>query len=368
MKRSISILSILTVTSLWLPAAHDAGRKTSALAKPQMIEAYCHPPLSFEANQGQTDQRVKFLSQGSGYSLFLTGDEAVLALKKPGASVARDRQLKPAVPTAEPPAVLRMRLVGANAAAKVTGLAELPGKSNYFIGNDPKKWRTNVPNYAKVKYDERLSGRGPGVLRQSGATGIRFRGSAGRRSQPDRAPLRDRPWGPLKLAHKERLCGSTEMATWWWLPTTARCVFTSPWIYQPSKSQEPGTKNEEPSTTDKKVIDGNYVLNGNRVTFEVASYDKTRPLVIDPTLAYSTYLGGSGADVGFGIAVDASGNAYVTGNTVIRPFPHHPGRLPDHFQRESGCLCQQAERHRLGPPLLHLPGGKWGRRWRRHSN
>jgi len=107
------------------------------LAQPQVVNAYGQLPLSFEANQGQTDQRVKFLSHGSGYSLFLTGDEAVLALKKPRASTARDRHRKPAVPSAEPPAVVRMKLVGANAAAKVTGLAELPGKSNYFIGNDP---------------------------------------------------------------------------------------------------------------------------------------------------------------------------------------------------------------------------------------
>jgi len=152
MKRSTYIWSIIALTILQLPAAHDAGREASAVAKPQAVKAYGQLPLSFEANQGQTDQRVKFLSHGSGCSLFLTGDEAVLALKKPGGSTARDRQPKPAVPSAEPSAVVRMKLVGANPAAKVTGLAELPGKSNYFIGNNPKKWRSNVPNYAKVKY------------------------------------------------------------------------------------------------------------------------------------------------------------------------------------------------------------------------
>jgi hypothetical protein len=220
-----------------------------------LVEAYGKLPLSFEVNKGQTDQQVKFLSRGSGYSLFLTGNEAVLALRKPiqmangkrqrAKGVTQGSHLNPAAfpgllrspagaahpgsadlafrsaafrvaqgslfnPAASPirrspgfspasfpslfpssaaelnteggpdsdcgakdlekpqglrgepcatpdpepqaPAVLRMELVGANPQAKVSGLEELPGKSNYFIGNDPKKWRTNVPNYAKVKY------------------------------------------------------------------------------------------------------------------------------------------------------------------------------------------------------------------------
>ena len=114
-------------------------------------------PLGFEANAGQTDGRVKFLSRGRGYALFLTGDEAVLKLTK---SSAGKRQ-KPGVRSQESgtnggqlttDSILRMRLVGANTSATVRGAEELPGKSNYFIGNDPKKWRTNVPTYAQVKY------------------------------------------------------------------------------------------------------------------------------------------------------------------------------------------------------------------------
>ena len=92
-------------------------------AQAKILDSYGKMPLRFEANHGQSDARVKFLSRTGGYTLFLTGDEAVLELKKPGGRIARDRHLKPAVPNAEPPAVLRMRLVGANAAAKVTGLA-----------------------------------------------------------------------------------------------------------------------------------------------------------------------------------------------------------------------------------------------------
>jgi hypothetical protein len=169
-------------------------------------------PLSFEANAGQTNPAVKFLSHGKGYTLFLTGDEAVLSLKKSGVrsqeSEARHRRfdlwsskfkaglsgsrlaglespvsflgspssnlrsplssldspvsnLKSSIshtaspaPSLQPPApsVVRMKLVGANPGAKVSGAAELPGKANYFIGNDPRQWRSNVPTYAQVKY------------------------------------------------------------------------------------------------------------------------------------------------------------------------------------------------------------------------
>ena len=184
-------------------------------AQPRLVESYGRLRLSFEINKGQTDSQVKFLSRGSGYSLFLTGNEAVLALKKPIQMANGQRQMAKGVAafpglwrssaaavrtnarTADPktgsalqglallpsseqfrdsfspsdqartsrgpvrtgpnlesrtPAVVRMKLVGANPEAKVTGLEELPAKSNYFIGNDPKKWSTNVPNYARVKY------------------------------------------------------------------------------------------------------------------------------------------------------------------------------------------------------------------------
>ena len=117
-------------------------------------QAYGNLPMRFEANQGQTDSSVRFLSRGSGYGLFLTSGEAVLVLskttepltKQPGESAAlRSTSL------ARESTAIRMRFDGANPDPKVTGEAELPGKSNYFIGSDPQKWRTDVPNYARVE-------------------------------------------------------------------------------------------------------------------------------------------------------------------------------------------------------------------------
>ncbi len=142
----------------------NSNQRPNQAGQQRLAENYGKVPLSFEANQGQTDPRVKFLSRGSGYTLFLTGDEAVLSLRsqKPGARSQKDktrqrsavsRQLqKPTDHRLRTTDTLRMKLVGANQAAEVTALEELPGKSNYFIGSDPKKWRTDVPTYGKVKY------------------------------------------------------------------------------------------------------------------------------------------------------------------------------------------------------------------------
>src|ERR1700674_4517582 len=151
-------------------------------AQARVLDSYGKLPLSFEANHGQADGQVKFLSRTGSYTLFLTGDEAVLALrgraaKRPapkgasgfgGASVTLKRypDTNPnpgtnpnrATPQRIRGGVLRMKLRDANPAAKVSGLDELAGTSNYFIGNDPAKWRTNVPTYEKVRYEGIYSG------------------------------------------------------------------------------------------------------------------------------------------------------------------------------------------------------------------
>jgi len=337
MKRINYIWSIIALTIVRPPAAHAAGRETSALAKPQVVEAYGHLPLSFEANQGQTDRRVKFLSRGSGYSLFLTGDEAVLALKKSEGSIAGDRQLKPAVPSAEPPAVLRMRLVGANLHAKVSGLEELPGKSNYFIGNDPKKWRTNVPNYAKVKYANVYSGVDLVYYGSHGQLEYDFvlaPGADPRQIALDveagLVPAQGHPQGvPLRIDANGNLVVGTE---------GGEVIFHKPIIHQPGL---PSAAGSSLVTLHSSLVEGRYRLEGeSHIRFQVGPYDHSKPLVIDPTLAYSTYLGGSGVEgravieyfAPFGgIAIDASGNAYVTGDTDSSDFPTTPGALQTTF-------------------------------------
>src|SRR5213593_2697879 len=150
------LLLALALASCAPAPATRASTEIPQATKPQVLAAYGKLPLSFEANDGQADPQVKFLSRGSGYTLFLTSTEAVLTLTK--ADAYAKRRISGEAMLAEPEkragTVLRMKLHGANPAPAVAGVGELPGKSNYFVGNDPKKWRANVPTYAKVEYGE----------------------------------------------------------------------------------------------------------------------------------------------------------------------------------------------------------------------
>jgi len=146
-----------------------ASTEPNAATKAKVQEAYGKLPLSFEANQGQSDDQVKFLSRGNDYTLFLTFTEAVLVLRQLRKELGLPTSPQPYKDSLAPvsgerarvrgldleqtePTVLRMKLIGANPHPEVVGLDELPGRVNYFIGNDPKQWRTNVLTYAKVKY------------------------------------------------------------------------------------------------------------------------------------------------------------------------------------------------------------------------
>src|SRR5262249_34198349 len=114
----------------------------STVGTSQLLQAYGQLPLSFEANQGQTAAQVNFLSRGQGYTLFLTPAEAVLALSQ-RSEVGGQRSEEQ---------VLQMQLVGANPTAQAMGLEPQAGVSNYFLGNDPSKWLTNIAHYGRVEY------------------------------------------------------------------------------------------------------------------------------------------------------------------------------------------------------------------------
>ena len=135
------ICKVLTVALLFTGAfvvramAQSPEPMTKRPATPQLLAM----PLSFEPNQGQTDNGVKFLSRGDGYALFLTSNEAVFTLSR--GSEANS-----------PRSVLRMELLGANESTEMSGAEKLSGTTNYFIGNDSKKWHSGVPTYGKVNY------------------------------------------------------------------------------------------------------------------------------------------------------------------------------------------------------------------------
>src|SRR6266849_9609432 len=145
--------------------AASAPKTVTGAARAATLRNYGKLPLSFEANQGQADPRVRFVSRSSSMTLLLTPDAAVIAVA--GNAPAADRSsngsarrrlasqmVKSGLGTPLPASLLRMKLIGANPAAEIRGVEGQPGKSNYFIGRDPAKWHTNVPNYSKVSYRE----------------------------------------------------------------------------------------------------------------------------------------------------------------------------------------------------------------------
>ncbi len=260
------------------------------VAKANAETAYGKLPLRFEANQGQTDEQVKFLARGSGYSLYLTATEAVLRLR-------RDQH-----DDAKSAATLRMKLAGASTQARVAGVNELPGRSNYFIGNDPRKWRTGVPAYAQVKYEQVY----PGV-------DVVYYGAGQGQLEYDFivAPGTDPHAIKMTFEGADKL--EADGAGGLRLHVAGRQLqLHKPVVYQ----EQDGGRHE---------VAGGYVLAGRgEVGFEVAAYDAARPLVIDPVLAYSTFIGGTGHDAGLGIAVNPHGNAFITGKTTSLDFPTQP--------------------------------------------
>jgi len=298
-------------------------------AEPQIVANYGRLPLSFEANQGQADPQVKFLSRGQGYSLFLTATEAVLQLRIPAPpGQAADFGLRNAnsanphsaglQPTAHSlqPAVLRMRLVGANPNAEARGVEELAGKSNYFIGNDPSKWRTNLPTFGKVEYRDVY----PGV-------NLVYYGN-GRQLEHDFVVAPGADPSVIRMAvegaDKMELNAQGDLVL---RAGTGDVHLRKPVVYQ----EFDGVRQDVASSFVLRVPNPRPVPTQSgsafrtphsvEVGFELGTYDATRPLVIDPVLVYSTYLGGAGTDEGYGIAVDSAGNAYVVGETSSTNFP-----------------------------------------------
>ena len=276
----------------------------------QLRDAYGKVPLHFQPNVGQTDPQVKFLARDRGYALFLTPAEAVLVLQRSGAPgrlspSLENRLTRGGVPpdmakAAQEPetAVVRMQFAGADAATKLVGLDELPGRVNDFRGADPARWRRNIPTYARVAYRQLY----PGI-------DLVFYGNQ-RQLEYDLvvAPGADPGAIALQFAGAERATVGAQGD----LVLTVKggeLRWQKPVIYQEREGV-------------RRPVAGGYALRGpNRVGFRVAAYDASRPLVIDPVLAYSTYLGGAGADSAGAIAVDAAGNAYVAGDTRSTDFP-----------------------------------------------
>jgi uncharacterized repeat protein (TIGR01451 family) len=279
--------------------SNDDGRSEAA----RIVEGYGKLPLGFEANRGQTDSEVQFLTRGSSYTLFLTPTEAVLALRKPdgraGPRQVKNRTLKrPSAIKKREISVLRMRLTGANPQPQVTGLEELPGKVHYLMGNDPQKWHADVPTYRKVRYTRVYDGIDLVYYGHQGRLEYDFVVEAG--ADPGQIALR------CDGADRIEIDGDGHLV----LSVAGRVVT---WL-KPVVYQETDGVHEE--------IESRYVLKANgHIGFELGPYDPNKVLTIDPAIAYSTFLGGASDELFAAVTVDTAGNAYITGDTSSSDFP-----------------------------------------------
>jgi hypothetical protein len=263
--------------------------RNAARTTAQMQEAYGRLPLSFEANRGQADGSIDFLARGPGYMLALSSTEAALALS------ARDAEAS----SSARPAMLRMNFVGANQKAHPAGVDALEGKVNYLIGSDQDRWQTDIPTYGRVRYNEIY----PGI-------DLVYYGNQ-RQLEYDFviAPGMDAGRIAFEFSGAERV--EIDEKTGDLLMTVGEKVVRQ---HKPLGYQE--------TSVGRRKVESHYAMKeGGRVGFEVGEYDRSAPLIIDPVLVYSTYVGGSGGDQGLHVAIDSLGSAYITGFTTSTNFP-----------------------------------------------
>jgi uncharacterized repeat protein (TIGR01451 family) len=285
-----------------------SGTTPALTPKDQQIAASAiHIPLFFEANEGQTDPSVRYLTRSNGYTMFLTPTETVLVEGKTVAKSGNrfDRLAAPLRKDekASNQSVLRMELLGANSAPEFRGLEELPGKVNYIIGKDPEKWRSGVALYSEVRVGKVY----PGVdlLFHGDQQQLEYDFIVSPGANPDQIGFR------VSGANKIEIDPDGDLVLY---TATSDFRMRKPVIYQTDDSG-------------RRVVKGAFVLNAkNQVTFNLGPYDRTRELVIDPAINYATFLGGAGTELSESLAVDSSTpgapKVYVTGaSNGITSFP-----------------------------------------------
>ncbi len=294
-----------------LPTANTAATPADEPARTRIAAHFGNLPLSFEINQGQIDQSVKFVSHGPGYDLFLTTNEAVLRIQKPR-SLQADKLQEGREGT-----VLRLKMLGASDKAQAEGEDELPGKVNYFIGNDQAKWRRNIPTYRKAYFKNIYPG--IDVVYYGNQRELEYDYIVAAGANPKLIRFSVEGADQIRLDKSGSLLLTLKHGT---------VSLNKPVIYQ---LDENGSRRE---------VKGGYVINGNEIRFKVDRFDSARSLVIDPVLSYSTLLGSGSSDVAFGIAVDSQGNAYVTGTTDGLNFPTTPGAFKSTTQRSGAFVTK----------------------------
>ncbi len=246
-----------------------------------------HQPLSFEQNQGQAAAGFDYLARGRGHIVLVNRDSATLLLPKKRISNHST-------------STVRIRLLGTRVGATARASEPLLIRTNYLIGNDPRHWNTNVPNYGRVAYQRVYPGVDLVYYGKNGELEFDFAVAPG--ADPRAIHLTLEGAEASATSNGDLVLRANGM----------RIMLRKPRLYQFAGSH-------------KRSVEGRYAIDQhNRVSFVIGSYDKTKRLVIDPVLAYSMMIGGGWPDYGGAVAVDSAGYTYIAGNTLSANFPVTP--------------------------------------------
>lgn len=288
---------ILAATLVTLPLF--AQQSPLPDVNPKAVKGFGRLPLTFEANGGQAAGQVKFLSRGHGYTTVLTAGGMTIHLRASQVAAGSNKGGWSASNSQSSSNVsLQFQLIGANQNPQVVGEDPQPGRVNYFIGKDPSKWHTNLPTYGKVRYKNIYSG--IDLVYYGNQQQLEYDFAVAPGADPRQIQFEIKGASQINLDQQGELVLNVDGAT---------LHFKNPIVYQESDGHR------------VPVVGGYAIKDSSHIGFQISDFDSSMPLVIDPVLVYSTYLGGSGTDQPTGIAVDSSGDVYIAGYTDSTDFP-----------------------------------------------